>query len=213
MEIILATFNKNKAKEARDLFSADAAGATDASGITVLTSADIGYTDEPIEDGETYADNAIIKAKAISDWLLAGNNRHVKPCYIWADDSGFEVDFLDKQPGVHSKYFMGVEVPYTERCEKIVEMLSGVPQEKRTARFVSVIACVLPDGTVKLTRGEVEGYIPERPYGCKGFGYDPILFVPSKNKTMAQLDLAEKNEISHRAIALKRMYKLIKEMG
>jgi XTP/dITP diphosphohydrolase len=124
---------------------------------------------------------------------------------VLADDSGLEVDFLGGEPGVDSADFMGVDTPYSVRNAKILEMLEGVTGEKRAARFVCVIACVLPCGKTLTTRAAVEGVIAHEAAGENGFGYDPIFFVPEFGKTTAELSQAEKNKISHRGKALRAM--------
>ena len=148
------------------------------------------------EDGSTFEENAIIKAKAISE--KAG-------CLVLADDSGLEIDYLDKEPGVYSARYMGEDTPYTIKNHKLIERLDGVAKEDRTARFVCVIAAAFPDGKVWTTRGTMEGYIGYEEKGENGFGYDPIFFLDEFGCSSAELSMEEKNKISHRGKALRAM--------
>ena len=148
------------------------------------------------EDGSTFEENAIIKAKAIS--AKAG-------CLVLADDSGLEIDYLDKEPGVYSARYMGEDTPYTIKNNKLIERLDGVAKEDRTARFVCVIAAAFPDGKVWTTRGTMEGYIGYEEKGENGFGYDPIFFLDEFGCSSAELSMEEKNKISHRGKALRAM--------
>ena len=128
-----------------------------------------------------------------------------------ADDSGLEIDAMDKGPGVYSARFMGEDTPYPERFKAIFEKLDGVPEEKRTARFVSCIAAAFPDGRRLTTYDTVEGIIGYEVKGENGFGYDPIFYVPDKGRYMAELSAEEKNAISHRGKALGKMKELLKK--
>ena len=133
-------------------------------------------------------------------------------CLVLADDSGLEIDYLDGKPGVQSARFMGHDTPYSIKNKKILEMLEGVPEEKRTARFVSVIAAAFPDGRTVTARGTIEGIIGYEIKGENGFGYDPIFYIPELGKYSAELSLEEKNKISHRGKALRLMKQKLKEM-
>ena len=133
-------------------------------------------------------------------------------CLVLADDSGLEIDYLGGDPGVHSARFMGYDTPYEEKNAKILQMLEGVPEEKRTARFVSVIAAAFPDGRTVTVRGTVEGIIGYEQKGTNGFGYDPIFYIPELGKYSAELSLEEKNKISHRGKALRLMKEKLREM-
>ncbi len=183
--LIFATGNKDKMKEIR-MILAD-------SGYEILSMKEAGIEADIVEDGKTFEENAIIKAKAISK--LAG-------CLVLADDSGLEVDAMNGAPGIYSARFEGVDTPYSIKNKIIMDKLEGLPEEKRTARFVCAIAAAWPDGRIETRRGTIEGRIAHEPAGENGFGYDPIFYVPEYGKTTAQLDPEEKNKISHRGKAL-----------
>ena len=195
MKIIFATKNAGKVKEVKLLLEELNA--------QVLTMTEAGIDIDVVEDGETFEENAIKKATEIMQ---------VSRCLVLSDDSGLEVDYLNKQPGVYSARFMGEDTPYEIKNKKILELLEGVPDEKRTARFVSVIAAAFPDGRVVTTRGTIEGMIAYEAKGENGFGYDPIFYVPELGKHTAEMDIKQKNEISHRGKALKEMKELLKGM-
>ncbi len=192
-KIIFATSNEGKMKEIR-LILGDL-------GIPVLSLKEAGISVDIVEDGQTFEENAIIKVKAIRPYTDG---------IILADDSGLEVDFLNKQPGVYSARFMGEDTPYTVKNQWIIDQLSEVENEKRSARFVCCIAASLPNGEILTTKGTIEGIIAEEAMGENGFGYDPILFLPELGLTTAQLDAQTKNEISHRGKALSKMKEKIK---
>ena len=130
---------------------------------------------------------------------------------VLADDSGLEVDYLDKAPGIYSARFMGEDTSYDIKNAAILEKLEGVPKEQRTARFVSAIAAVLPDRRELTARATVEGYIGWEPAGENGFGYDPIFYVDAYGCSTAQLSMEQKNEISHRGKALRKMREKLEE--
>lgn len=157
-----------------------------------------------VEDGETFEENAIKKARAISD--LTGS-------MVLADDSGLEVDALDKAPGVYSARYLGEDTSYTVKNNHIIDLLKDVEGEGRSARFVCVIACAFPDGHTITARGVIEGQIGYEEKGENGFGYDPIFYVPELGCTTAELAPEEKNKISHRGRALTAMYGRLKEEG
>lgn len=159
---------------------------------------------EIVEDGKTFEENAIIKAKAIME--VTGE-------MVLADDSGLEVDYLDKAPGVYSARYLGEDTPYTTKNNHIISLLEGVEGEDRSARFVCVIACAFPDGRVLISRATVEGQIGYEEKGDNGFGYDPIFFVPELGCTTAELSPEDKNRISHRGKALRHMHELLKKEG
>lgn len=193
-KIIVATGNEGKIVEFRQIL-----GNT---GYEFLSLKDIGLQNiNIVEDGDTFEANAIIKATAIAK--ETGE-------MVLADDSGLEVDYLDKAPGVYSARFLGEDTPYTVKNNHIIKQLEGVPDEKRSARFVCVIACACPDGKVFTTRGVIEGQIGYEERGENGFGYDPIFYVPELGCTTAELSVEKKNEISHRGRALTAMYELLK---
>ncbi len=192
-KIIFATGNENKMVEIR-MILADC-------GYEILSMKQAGIDIDVVEDGSTFEENAIIKAKAIS--AVAGDD-----CVVLADDSGLEVDYLNKEPGIYSARYEGVDTPYAIKNQKIIDRLEGVPDEKRTARFVCAIAAAFPDGRVETRRGTIEGRIGYKEAGENGFGYDPIFYVPGFGKTTAELSPEEKNKVSHRGNALR----MIKEV-
>lgn len=196
-KIIVATGNEGKMEEIRQILGTE--------GITFSSLRDEGLEDVTIvEDGETFEENAIIKARKICD--ITGQ-------MVLADDSGLEVDALDKAPGVYSARYMGEDTPYSVKNNHIIELLQEVEGDGRSARFVCVIACAFPDGDTITCRGVVEGQIGYEQKGENGFGYDPIFYVPELGCTTAELPPEEKNKISHRGRALTAMYERLKEMG
>ena len=195
-KIIVATGNQNKMKEIREIIKRD--------DIEFVSLKDEGLQDiEIVEDGKTFEENALIKAKTIA---------HIKKNIVIADDSGLEVDYLDKAPGVYSARYMGEDTPYTIKNNHIIELLKDAKGEERSARFVCVIACVMPDGETFTTRGTIEGRIGYEEKGENGFGYDPIFYLPERGCTTAELPPEQKNEISHRGRALKAMYKKLEDI-
>lgn len=184
-KLIFATGNEGKMKEIRMIL-----GDLD---YEILSMKEAGITADIVEDGKSFEENAIIKATAISK--LAN-------CLVLADDSGLEVDYMDKMPGIFSARWLGEDTSYAVKNQKIIENLSGVPNDKRTARFVCAIAAAFPDGRVVTKRGTIEGIIGYEERGENGFGYDPIFFLPEYGKTTAELSPEEKNKISHRGKAL-----------
>ena len=181
--LIVATGNKHKLQEIQAIFK----------DVRVISAREAGYLGDPEETGATFEENAIIKATAISK--LSG-------CLVLADDSGLEVDYMDKMPGIYSARWMGEDTSYRIKNKAIIDKLEGVPDEKRTARFVCAIAAAFPDGRVVTKRGTIEGIIGYEERGENGFGYDPIFFLPEYGKTTAELSPEEKNQISHRGRAL-----------
>ena len=155
-----------------------------------------------VEDGDTFAANALIKAKAV--WEKTGG-------IVLADDSGLVIDALNGEPGVYSARYMGEKTSYEIKNWNLIHRLDGVPEEKRTARFVCVIAAVLPDGRTLTAEGTMEGVIAHEPAGADGFGYDPILMLPEYGKTSAEITMDEKNAISHSGKALRAMKKCLAE--
>lgn len=149
------------------------------------------------EDGLTFEENAIIKARAV--------HAHAKDAVVLADDSGLEIDYLDRQPGVYSSRYMGEDTPYDVKNAAIIRKLAGAVEEERTARFVCVIAAALPDGRILTSQGVIEGRIAHKPAGEEGFGYDPIFYVPDFHATTAELTPEQKNAVSHRGKALRAM--------
>ena len=194
-QIILATKNKNKLVEVKAVLGND---------YEVLSMEDIGIDVDVEENGTTFEENATIKAEAICKICD-------KP--VMADDSGLEIDYLDKKPGVLSARFLGHDTSYDIKNAKILEMLEDVPEEKRTARFVCSIAVAFPDRDTVVVRDTIEGIIGYESAGENGFGYDPIFYVPELKKTTAQLSMEEKNKISHRGKALVKMANRLKDMN
>ena len=194
-KLIFATGNEGKMKEIRMIL-----GDLD---YEILSMKEAGISADIVEDGKTFEENAMIKAKAISK--LAN-------CLVLADDSGLEVDYMDKQPGIYSARWMGEDTSYDIKNKKIIENLEGVPEEKRTARFVCAVAAAFPDGRVITKRGTIEGMIGYEQRGENGFGYDPIFFLPEYGMTTAELPVEEKNKISHRGRALEQIKEELKKM-
>lgn len=192
--IILATNNKSKVKEISEMLSG--------SDITFESLADAGINVEVEETGTTFEENALLKAREICK--LSG-----KPTI--SDDSGLEIDALDGAPGIYSSRFMGEDTSYDIKNNALIEKLENVADPDRTARFRCCMALVLPDGREFVTEGAMEGIIAREPKGINGFGYDPILFIPEYNRTSAELSSEEKNNISHRGEALRKMIEVIKK--
>lgn len=195
MKIVFATKNEGKVREVIKMLNMDK--------IELITMAQAGIDVDVVEDGTTFEENAM--KKAVEIMKISG-----MPAI--ADDSGLEIDYLDKQPGVHSARFLGHDTSYDIKNKKILEMLEGVPDEKRTARFVSAVCLALPDGRTITTRGTIEGAIGHEIKGTNGFGYDPIFFIPEINKYSAELTTDEKNAISHRGKAIAQMREKILEI-
>lgn len=172
------------------------------SGYEIESLKDAGIKVNIDENGSTFEENALIKAKAL---------RPYTDSIILADDSGLEVDYLNKEPGVHSARYMGEDTSYDIKNQAIIDRLEGVEGDARSARFVCVIAACFPDGHTEVTRGTIEGVIAKKPAGCGGFGYDPIVYVPQLQKTTAEISAEEKNEISHRGKALRAMKTILEK--
>lgn len=196
MRIIFATGNEGKMREVRQILGD--------LNIPILSMKEAGVTSEPEENGSSFEENAVIKAKALADVLRS------EDIIVMADDSGLEVDALNKEPGIYSARYLGEDTPYSVKNKSIIDRLEGVPVDKRTARFVCAIAAVLPGGEVLTTRGTIEGRIGYEERGKNGFGYDPIFYLPDMSKSTAELSPQEKNAISHRGNALRTMKKKIK---
>ena len=192
-KIIFATSNEGKMKEVRAIL--------EDIGMEVLSMKEAGIHVDVVEDGTTFEENAVIKATEIQ-----------KVCgeIVLADDSGLEIDYLNKEPGIYSARYMGEDTSYRIKNQNLIDRLEGVEDEKRTARFVCAIAAAFPDGTVEVTRGTIEGRIGYEESGENGFGYDPIFYVPEYGCTTAQLSPEQKNEVSHRGKALREMKEVIR---
>ncbi len=189
MKLILATNNKGKVKEFKEILSP--------LGFEVVSQSEAGIDIEVEETGADFAENAVLKAKAVYD---------ISKTYVIADDSGLEVDALDKKPGIYSARYEGLKTPH-ERNMRILEQLDGVDDEKRTARFVCTICLIRDNGKTETVRGTCEGRIGFEEKGTNGFGYDPIFLYG--DRTLAQMSDSEKNSISHRGNAIKELLKII----
>lgn len=194
MRIIFATGNAGKMREIR-MILADL-------GLEVLSMREAGISTDIEENGATFEENALIKAKAIA--ALCGD-------IVLADDSGLEIDALNGEPGVYSARYMGEDTSYHIKNKNLIDRLEGVADEERTARFVCAIAAVLPDGRVLESKGTIEGRIGYEERGENGFGYDPIFMLPEYGKSTAELSAETKNELSHRGKALRLMKEQLKE--
>ena len=187
-KIVFATGNKDKMREIREIM-ADCE-------VEIFSMKEAGIDVDIVENGTTFEENALIKAKAIAEHTDA---------IVLADDSGLEIDALNKEPGIYSARYMGEDTSYTVKNRNLIERLEGVPKEQRTARFVCAIAAVLPSGKELVTRQTMEGYIGYEPEGENGFGYDPIFFLEEYGCSSAALSREQKNAISHRGKALRAM--------
>ena len=193
-KIIFATGNEDKMKEIRRILADPQ--------LEILSLKDAGIHADIDENGKSFEENAMIKAEAICK--MTGE-------IVLADDSGLEIDYLNKEPGIYSARYMGHETSYREKNANLISRLDGVPKEKRTARFVCAIAAALSDGNSLVTRGTIEGYIGWEECGSNGFGYDPIFYLYENDKSTAELSAEEKNAISHRGKALRQMKKMLEE--
>lgn len=193
--IIFATGNAGKMVEIREILKD--------LGMEILSMKEAGVNPEIIEDGSTFEENALIKARAVHA-LLPDD-------IVMADDSGLEIDYLNKEPGIYSARYMGEDTSYDIKNSELLRRMEGVPDEKRTARFVCAIGTVFPDGEEKVVLGTIEGRIAYEMKGENGFGYDPIFYLPEYGCTTAELAPEKKNEISHRGKGLQKMKKLMEE--
>ena len=199
--IIFATGNKNKMIEIR-MILADL-------GCKILSQKEAGIQADVVEDGQTFEENALIKATTIAD--IARKMPEYKNAVVLADDSGLEIDALNKEPGIYSARYMGEDTSYDIKNQALIDRLEGVPDEKRTARFVCAIAAALPDGSTEVVRGTMEGRIGYEITGENGFGYDPIFYLPQFGCISAELEPEKKNELSHRGEGLRKMRKVLEE--
>jgi len=226
MTLLIATNNTNKAREIRALFACGGGEnqpVANCDQMKIMSLAEWGLAFTPGEDGGTFEANATQKAVETMVFLREnvgqsdafidadGFDRSITPdaLYVLADDSGLVIDSLDGAPGVDSALYLGVDTPFAVRNAHILDLMKDVPDGERTARFVCVAACCLPDGSVVMCRGVLEGIIAREMMGSDGFGYDPIFYVPGYGKTLAQLTVAEKNVISHRGLAMRGMAELL----
>lgn len=192
--MIFATGNQGKIKEIKEILGDI--------GEEIISMKEAGIDIDIVEDGASFEENAIIKAKAVME--LTGR-------LVLADDSGLEVDALNGEPGIYSARYLGEDTPYEIKNRNIIERLEGVEGADRSARFVCVIAAAFPDGEIVTTRGTVEGVIAKEPVGDNGFGYDPIVYVPEFGMTTGQMEPDAKNAISHRGKALTAMKKILED--
>ena len=199
--IIFATGNKNKMIEIR-MILADL-------GCKILSQKEAGIQADVVEDGQTFEENALIKATTIAD--IARKMPEYKNAVVLADDSGLEIDALNKEPGIYSARYMGEDTSYDIKNQALIDRLEGVQDEKRTARFVCAIAAALPDGSTEVVRGTMEGRIGYEITGENGFGYDPIFYLPQFGCSSAELEPEKKNELSHRGEGLRKMRKVLEE--
>lgn len=193
--IVFATGNANKMEEIKMILSD--------LGMEILSMKEAGVDPDIVENGKTFEENAMIKAETVAKCLPND--------IILADDSGLEIDYLNKEPGVYSARYMGEDTSYDIKNNALLERLKGVPEEKRTARFVCAIAAAFPDGDRQVVRATIEGRIGHEIKGKNGFGYDPIFYVPEYGCTTAELTPEQKNEISHRGKGLRMMKKIMEE--
>ncbi len=187
--IVFATGNAHKMIEIRQIL--------EDLGMPVISMKEVGVDPEIIEDGITFEENALIKAREVAK-LLPND-------IVLADDSGLEVDALNKEPGIYSARYAGENTSYEIKNQLILDRVKDVPEEKRTARFACAVAAVFPDGTEKVVRENMEGRIAYESAGANGFGYDPIFYLPEYGCTSAELSPEDKNAISHRGKALRAM--------
>lgn len=192
--LIFATGNEHKMVEIREILGELP--------VEILSMKDVGIKADIVENGNTFEENALIKAKEVCK--LAGE-------MVLADDSGLEIDYLNGEPGIYSARYMGEDTSYHIKNQNLIDRLEGVPDEKRTARFVCAIAAAFPDGRSFVVRGTIEGIIGYEERGTNGFGYDPIFYLPEYGCTTAELDPEKKNELSHRGKALRLMREIIEQ--
>jgi len=193
--IIFATGNEHKMEEIR-MILADL-------GMEILSMKQAGIDIDVVEDGTTFEENALIKATEIAKLLPHD--------IVLADDSGLEIDYLNKEPGIYSARYAGEDTSYDIKNNLLLDRLAGVPDEQRTARFVCAIAAVFPDGSTEVVRGTIEGIIGHDIIGENGFGYDPIFYLPEYECTTAQMPTEKKNELSHRGIGLRKMRAIMEQ--
>lgn len=193
--IILATGNKDKLREIREILPED----------TIITMKEAGVDPEIIEDGASFLDNAFIKARTVAKAL---KDNQIPFDYVIADDSGLEIDFFDKKPGIYSSRWLGEDTPYSIKNQIVLDKMKEVPEEKRTARYVCAMAAVRVDGHEEHTIATAEGVIGHEPSGSGGFGYDPIFVFPGMG-TFGDLTPEEKNAVSHRGKAVRELKTLL----
>lgn len=195
MKIVVATGNKDKVIEIKEILRDLAA--------EVVTMKEAGLFVEAEENGATFLENAVLKARAVA--TEAAQSEAWKDAVVMADDSGLVIDALNGEPGIYSARYLGHDTSYREKNGDLIRRLTGISDERRSARFVCAMAAVCPDGEVLTTEAAMEGRIGYEERGENGFGYDPIFYLPEKGCTAAELSLTEKNGISHRGKALRQM--------
>lgn len=225
-QIIFATGNENKLTEIREILPE--------SDYEITSMKQAGMDFEILEDGKTFQENAAIKAEAVRDYIHAAlkeeapENVHIllpagsripvltkeggekyRDAVVLADDSGLVIDALNGEPGIYSARYLGHDTSYTNKNQDLLRRLEGVPDEKRTARFVCAVAAAFPDGRTEIRDAAMEGRIAHAPAGANGFGYDPIFFLPQYGKTSAEISPEEKNAISHRGKALRAIREVL----
>lgn len=193
MKIVIATNNQGKVKEYKQML--------EPIGFEPVSLKEEGIEIDVVEDGDTFAENAHIKAQAIYE---------ICHCPVLADDSGLEIDFLGGAPGIYSARYAGEDATDSDRCNKILSELEGVDMSMRTARFVCAIYCILDEETEYSVMGTFSGFIGTEPMGENGFGYDPI-FMVDEDRSVAMMSDEEKNSVSHRGEALKKLVEILKE--
>ena len=199
--IIFATGNMGKLREIKEIM----AGLP----YNIVSMKEAGLETDVDETGTSFEENSVLKARAIAE--KAAKTEEYRDALVMADDSGFEVDYLNKEPGIYSARYMGTDTPYSIKNQNILDRMKGVPDEQRAARFVAAIACVFPDGRCEVVRETFEGKVAYESNGIYGFGYDPIMYVPEKGCNSGELLPEEKNKISHRGKALMKMRKLLEK--
>ncbi len=192
--VIVASGNQGKIKEIREILAP--------LDLEVVSMKDAGIEVDVEETGQSFEENALLKAKGIAT---------LTDDLVIADDSGLEIDYLNKEPGIYSARYLGRDVSYDVKNQNLLDRMEGVPDEKRSARFVCAVAAILPNKKELVVRGVMEGRIGYEIKGEYGFGYDPIFYLPEYDKSSAEILPEEKNKISHRGKALQKMFLLLKE--
>ena len=192
-KIIFATGNQNKMREIRKILGDE--------NYDIQSMKDAGIDCDIVENGQTFEENSLIKARAVA--------KYASDAIVLADDSGLEIDALNKEPGIYSARYMGEDTSYDIKNANLIERLEGVEKNDRSARFVCAVSAVFPDGSEAAVRGTIEGYIGWEPMGTNGFGYDPIFYLWDKDVSTASISPEEKNAISHRGQALRKIKEVI----
>ncbi len=204
VKVIVATKNQGKIREIKSIFNFD--------NWEILTMKEEGLDPKIVEDGKTFEENSLIKVRTVREEYLKKKPQdyvNYDKVYIFADDSGLEVDALNKEPGVLSARYMGEDTSYHIKNQAIIDRLEGVKDEDRTARFVCSIAAIDMEGNETVVRETMEGYIGYKEAGENGFGYDPIFMLPEYGCTSSEISMEEKNKISHRGKALRKMMEVL----